>query len=85
MTHNDINALVKSGRLSEVFVMQRLTDPDAWFIKTNIPEGLKYYERVADTFEEDNDFDTDNAKFKARARYSFGMTDPRAIYGSAGA
>lgn len=83
--NNDVNALLKSGRLPEVFVMQRLTDPDAWFIKTNIPEGLKYYERVGDTFEEDNDFDTDNARFKARARYSFGMTDPRCIYGSAGA
>jgi len=83
--NNDVNALKNKGYFGDVFVMQRLTDSDAWFLKTNCPEGLKYFERVADSFEMDNDFDTDNAKFKARARYSFGMTDPRSIYGSPGA
>jgi hypothetical protein len=62
-----------------------LTDPDAWFIRTNCPDGMKYFERKADSFAMDNDFDTANAKFKASARYSFGNTDPRGIYGSVGA
>ena len=51
----------------------------------NIKDGLKYFERRGDQFEMDNDFDTENAKFKATARYSFGWSDPRALYGSAGA
>lgn len=84
--NNDINAIMKSGRIPEVFVMQRLTDPDAWFIKTDVPTpGLIYLSRVEDSFSEDNDFETDNLKYKARARYSFGMGDPRIIYGSPGA
>jgi hypothetical protein len=62
-----------------------LTDTDAWFIITNVKDGLKYFERRADDFTMDDDFDTDNAKFKATARYSFGCTDKRALYGSAGA
>ena len=62
-----------------------LTDTDAWFIRTNVPEGLKHFERRADEFTEDNDFDTDNLKYKAVARYSFGCTDVRSIFGSAGA
>lgn len=84
--NNDINVLNNQSKFSGgLVVSQFLTDPDAWFIRTNVPDGLKYFERVADNFAMDNDFDTDNAKFKARARYSFGWTDPRAIYGSAGA
>ncbi len=62
-----------------------LTDTDAWFIITDVKNGLKYYERVADEFDFKDDFDTDNAKYKARARYSFGASDKRAVYGSAGA
>ena len=62
-----------------------LTDSDAWFIRTDIPHGMKYFERRADEFEMDNDFDTENAKYKATSRYSFGATDVRGIYGSAGA
>lgn len=62
-----------------------LTDTDAWFILTDAPDGMKCFERRAEQFSMDDDFDTDNAKFKAVARYSYGCTDKRAIYGSAGA
>jgi hypothetical protein len=83
---NDINALKSTGNMArELVVNNYLTDPDAWFIRTDCPDGLKYFERKGDSFDMDNDFDTENAKFKATARYSFGWTDPRAIYGSAGA
>lgn len=83
--NNDINALKAMGLIPEVVTNHFLTDTDAWFIRTNVPNGLKYFERRADSFDMDNDFDTENAKFKAIARYSFGWTDPRAIYASAGA
>lgn len=82
---NDLNALKTKGIIPEIVVNNYLTDADAWFIRTNAPDGLKYFERAADSFDMDNDFDTDNAKFKARGRYSFGWTDPRGIYGSPGA
>lgn len=82
---NDPNVLKDMGLFSNVVINHYLTDPDAWFILTNVKDGLKYFERRADQFEMDNDFDTENAKFKATARYSFGWSDPRAIYGSAGA
>lgn len=83
--NNDLNALKTMGIIPEVVVNHYLTDTDAWFIRTSVKDGLKYFERRADSFDMDNDFDTENAKFKATARYSFGWTDPRAIYGSAGA
>jgi hypothetical protein len=73
------------GLIPDVVVNHYLTDTDAWFIRTDVPNGLKHFERKADSFDMDNDFDTENAKFKAQARYSFGWTDPRAIFGSAGA
>lgn len=82
---NDPNVLKDMGIFSNVITNHYLTDADAWFILTNVKDGLKYFERRGDQFEMDNDFDTENAKFKATARYSFGWTDPRAIYGSAGA
>lgn len=82
--NNDLNALKDMGIVPKTVVNHYLTDPDAWFIRTDIPDGLKYFERDADSFDMDNDFDTDNAKYKARSRYSFGITDVRAIYGSAG-
>lgn len=62
-----------------------LTDTDAWFIRTNAPDGMKYFSRRDDTFTMDDDFDTDNAKYKATTRYSFGATDPRGLFGSPGA
>lgn len=82
---NDVNALKALGMVPEVVVNHYLTDPDAWFIRTDVPHGMKYFERRADSFEQDNDFDTENAKYKATARYSFGWTDPRGLYGSMGA
>ena len=82
---NDLNALKTLGIIPKVVTNHYLTDADAWFIRTNVKDGMKYFERRADSFEMDNDFDTENAKFKATARYSFGWTDPRGIYGSAGA
>jgi len=82
---NDPNVLKQKGIFSNVITNHYLTDPDAWFIKTSVKEGLKYFERRGDQFEMDNDFDTENAKFKATARYSFGWSDPRGIYASQGA
>jgi phage major head subunit gpT-like protein len=82
---NDPNVIKDMGIFSNVVTNHYLSDPDAWYILTNIKDGLKYFERRGDAFEMDNDFDTENAKFKATARYSFGWSDPRAIYGSAGA
>lgn len=82
---NDVNAMKKLGLAPEVVVNHYLTDTDAWFLKTNVPHGMKHWERRADSFDMDNDFDTENAKYKATARYSFGWTDPRGIFGSPGA
>ena len=82
---NDPNVLKDMGLFSNVTINHYLTDADAWFIRTNVKDGIKYFERRGDAFEMDNDFDTENAKFKATARYSFGWSDPRSIYGSAGA
>jgi hypothetical protein len=82
---NDPNVIKTKGVIPSVIVNHYLTDPDAWFLLTDINDGLKYFERRGDAFEQDNDFDTENAKFKATARYSFGWTDARAIYGSEGA
>lgn len=84
-TNNDLNALKDMGMIPKVIVNHYLTDQDAWFIRTNVKNGMKYFERRADAFDMDNDFDTENAKFKATARYSFGWTDWRGIYGSQGA
>jgi len=83
--NNDLNAIKTLGLIPKVVTNHFLTDTDAWFIRTNIQHGMKYFERRADSFDMDNDFDTENAKFKATARYSFGWTDPRGLYGSAGA
>lgn len=82
---NDPNAIKDMSLFADVVTNHYLTDSDAWFILTNVKDGVKYFERRGDQFEMDNDFDTENAKFKATARYSFGWSDPRAVYGSAGA
>jgi hypothetical protein len=82
---NDTNAIKAMGLIPKVVVNHYLTDNDAWFIRTDVQHGLKYFERRGDEFGMDEDFDTENAKYKATARYSFGWTDPRAIYGSQGA
>lgn len=83
--NNDLNALKTMGVIPKVITNHYLTDVDAWFIRTDVQNGMKYFERRADSFDMDSDFDTDNAKFKAMSRYSFGWTDPHAIYGSPGA
>lgn len=84
--NNDANALKDMGKFpGGVIVNPYLTDTDAWFIMTNVPHGMKYFERRADDFEMTNDFDTENAKFKAVGRYSFGWTDFLGLYGSPGA
>lgn len=83
--NNDINVLKATNALPGGIVMNHyLTSAHAWFIRTDCPEGMKYYERKGITFTQDNDFDTENAKAKGYERYSFGWTDPRAIYGSNG-
>jgi phage major head subunit gpT-like protein len=81
---NDINAVKNMGMIPETIVNHYLTDTDAWFILTDVKDGLKYFERRGDEFTMDEDFDTENAKYKATARYSFGWTDRRGIYGSPG-
>lgn len=83
--NNDLNALKSMGKFSTVVANHYLTDTNAWFISTNVKNGLKCYKRRGMEFGIDNDFDTENAKYKSSERYSFGWTDPRAIYGSAGA
>jgi len=83
-SNNTVN--VARGRFpGGIVISHYLTDTDAWFIKTNVPNGLKLFERRADTFSMDDDFDTDNAKYKATARYSVGASDKKCLYGSAGA
>jgi phage major head subunit gpT-like protein len=84
--NNAINALKATNALPGGIVLNHyLTDTDAWFIKTNCPEGLIYQERMAMEFEQDNDFDTKNAKAAAVERYAFGWCDFRSIFGSPGA
>jgi hypothetical protein len=82
---NDLNAIKTMGMIPEIVANHYLTDEDAWFIRTDVPHGMKWFERKADSFDMDNDFDTSNAKFKASMRFSAGWTDPRGLYGSQGA
>lgn len=84
-TSNNTVNVIRSRFPGGVQVNHYLTDTDAWFIRTNCPDGMKYFERRADSFSMDEDFDTDNAKYKATFRCSFGWSDPRGIYGSPGA
>ena len=84
--NNDINALRTMGAFPDgVKVNHYFTDTDAFFIRTDAPEGLKLFQRVAAEFAQDKDFDTDNLKYKAYERYSVGWSDPRGLYGSQGA
>lgn len=84
-TNNNTINVAKTRFPGGVVVNHYLTDTDAWFISTDVTNGLKHYERVADSFSMDDDFETDNAKFKARARYSFTCSDKKAIFGTPGA
>jgi hypothetical protein len=81
----NVNAMKTMGLVPEIVVSHYLTDADAWFIRTDCKDGMKYFERRADEFTTDDDFDTENAKFKATFRASWGWTNPRGIYGSPGA
>jgi phage major head subunit gpT-like protein len=81
---NDINT-IKGMFPGGAKVNHYFTDTNAWFIRTNIKDGMKYFQRRPMEFTIDNDFDTENAKYKYTERYSVGWTDPRAVYGSAGA
>jgi len=83
--NNDINALKAMGMVPKIVVNHYLSDTDAWFLRTDAQNGMKYFERRGDEFTTDDDFDTENAKYKATFRCSFGWTDPRGIYGSPGA
>ena len=83
--NNAINALKSMNVFPDgIKVNHYFTDANNWFIVTNVPDGLKYFERRGDDFSPgENDFDTANARYKATARYVFGWTDPRAVFGSA--
>jgi hypothetical protein len=83
---NDINALRNMGMLPDGYVVNHfLTDTDAFFIKTDAPNGFKHFERSPVKTSMEGDFDTGNVRYKARERYSFGVSDPRCVFGSPGA
>lgn len=82
---NDINALYSMGMFpGGTFINHRFTDADAWFVRTNIEDGTKNFERVALQTGDEGDFDTGNYRYKARERYSFGWSDWRQWYGTSG-
>ena len=83
---NDINALKNNGSVPEGYTINHwLTDTNAWFLTTDVPNGLKHFVRVPMATSMDADFDTGNARYKARERYSFGCSDPLGAWGSPGA
>lgn len=83
---NDINALKNNGSIPEGYCVNHwLTDPNAWFLITDVPNGLKHFIRVPLSTGMDTDFDTGNNRFKARERYSFGASDSLGAFGSPGA
>ena len=83
---NDINALKNNGSIPEGYTINHwLTDTNAWFLTTDVPNGLKHFIRTPMSTSMDGDFDTGNVRYKARERYSFGWSDPLGIFGSPGA
>ena len=83
---NDINAIKNNGSIPEGYTINHwLTDTNAWFLLTDVPNGLKHFVRTPLQNSMDGDFDTGNVRYKARERYSFGVSDPLGIYGSPGA
>ena len=83
---NDLNAIRNNGSIPEGYAINHyLTDTDAWFLMTDVPNGLKHFTRSPMSTSMDADFDTGNSRYKARERYSFGVSDPLGIFGSAGA
>ena len=84
--NNDINAIKNNGSIPEGYTVNHfLTDTDAWFLTTDVPNGLKHFVRTPLAQSMDGDFDTGNVRYKARERYSFGWSDPLGMYGSPGA
>jgi len=83
---NDINAIRSMGMIPQGYrVNNYLTDTDAWFIITDVPNGMKHFNRAPLTTKMEGDFDTGNVRYKARERYVFGVSDPRGIFASPGA
>jgi hypothetical protein len=83
---NDINALKNNGSIPEGYTINHfLTDTNAWFLTTDVPNGMKHFVRTPLQNSMDGDFDTGNVRYKSRERYSFGWSDPLGMYGSAGA
>jgi hypothetical protein len=84
-TDNDINALKNNGSIPEGYTVNHfLTDTNGWFLLTDVPNGLKHFVRTPMSTGMDGDFDTGNVRYKARERYSFGVSDPLGIFGSPG-
>ncbi len=84
--NNDINAIKNNGSIPGGYAVNHfLTDTNAWFLTTDVPNGLKHFVRIPLSTGMDGDFDTGNVRYKARERYSFGWSDPLGIYGSPGA
>jgi len=83
---NDINAIKNNGSISGGYTVNNfLTDTNAWFLTTDVPNGMKHFVRTPMSTGMDGDFDTGNVRYKARERYSFGWSDPLGVFGSAGA
>jgi hypothetical protein len=83
---NDINAIRSGGYIPDGYhVMRRISDSDRWFVKTDVPDGLKMFTRTPLKKGMEGDFETGNVRYKVRERYSFGWTDWRGVYGSEGA
>ena len=84
-TDNDINALKNNGSIPEGYTVNHfLTDTNGWYLTTDVPNGLKHFERTALANSMDGDFDTGNVRYKSRERYSFGWSDPLGMFGSPG-
>ena len=82
---NDINALKNNGSIPDGYAINHfLTDTNAWFLMTDVPNGLKHFVRTPLSTGMDGDFDTGNTRYKARERYSFGASDPLGVFGSPG-
>ena len=83
---NDINAIKNNGSIPEGYTINHfLTDTNAWFLTTDVPNGMKHFVRTPMSTGMDGDFDTGNVRYKARERYSFGYSDPLGMFGSSGA
>jgi len=86
VSDNDINALKNNGSIPEGYTVNHfLTDTDAWFLTTDVPNGMKHFVRSPLANSMDGDFDTGNVRYKSRERYSFGWSDPLGMFGAAGA